>query len=226
VNCIAAHGRHELDLSRAALRSVSPFHLEIHAQHEDSSQRFFAMADGGRLTRLVSCISENTQWLSRSTRRSCELVVLQAKLQVSAAEQISRLSDSASRESIRTRLRQRMQSRAAIARRLTSASGDLLELLPGRRRSCMCGRTIPGDWRSAIRGCRAKTRWAKSRRPVLGRALGHRPPCSNRQQTLSVQLAACFVALGAPDDFVIWFRRDRLQQLRWLGIPARSLHRK
>jgi diguanylate cyclase (GGDEF)-like protein len=28
-----------------------------------------------------------------------------------------------------------------------------------------------------------------------------------------------FVALGARDDFVIWFRRDLPQQLRWLGDP-------
>ena len=36
----------------------------------------------------------------------------------------------------------------------------------------------------------------------------------------SLGAAGClFVALGAPDDFVVWFRRDRPQQLRWLGDP-------
>ena len=105
-----------LDLSRAALRSVSPFHLEYMRNMNTAASVSFSMADGGRLTRLVSCISENPRWLSRSRRRSCELVVLQAKLQVSAAEQISRLNDAASRESIRTRLRAAMHSAPASCR--------------------------------------------------------------------------------------------------------------
>ncbi len=108
-----------LDLSRAALRSVSPFHLEYMRNMKTAASISFSMAEGGRLTRLVSCISENPRWLSRSRRRSCELVVLQGKLQVSAAEQIARLNDAASRESIRTRLRTAMHSAPTIVEGLT-----------------------------------------------------------------------------------------------------------
>lgn len=36
----------------------------------------------------------------------------------------------------------------------------------------------------------------------------------------SVGAAGCLlVALVSPDDFVVWFRRDRPQQLSWLGDP-------
>jgi two-component system, chemotaxis family, sensor kinase Cph1 len=207
-----------LDLSRAALRSVSPFHLEYMRNMKTAASVSFAMADGGRLTRLVSCISENTQWLSRSTRRSCELVVLQAKLQVSAAEQISRLSDSASRESIRTRLRAAMQSAPALAEGLTSASGDLLELCQADGAAACAD----GQYRAigaapsadAVRRLVGEIRAARS---------SDAPWATDRlQQSTADSLGAAgclFVALGAPDDFVIWFRRDRLQQLRWLGDP-------
>ena len=150
--------------------------------------------------------------------RSCELVVLQAKLQVSAAEQISRLNDAASRESIRTRLRAAMQSAPAIAEGLTSASGDLLELCQADgAAACADGQyrsigAVPSE--DAVRRLAGEIRAARS--PGA-------PWATDRlQQSTADSLGAAgclFVALGAPDDFVVWFRRDRPQQLRWLGDP-------
>jgi diguanylate cyclase (GGDEF)-like protein len=207
-----------LDLSQAALRSVSPIHLEYMRNMKAAASVSFSMVDGGQLTRLVSCISENPRWLSRSRRRSCELVVLQAKLQVSAAEQIFRLNDAASRESIRTRLRAAMQSAPAIAEGLTSASGDLLELCQADGAAACAD----GQYRSigaapsedAVRRLAGEIRAARS--PVA-------PWATDRlQQSTADSLGAAgclFVALGAPDDFVVWFRRGRSQQLRWLGDP-------
>jgi diguanylate cyclase (GGDEF)-like protein len=207
-----------LDLSRAVLRSVSPFHLEYMRNMGTGASVSFFMADGGRLTRIVSCISENPRWLSRSRRRSCELVVLQAKLQVSAAEQISRLKDAASRESIRTRLRAAMRSAPDIAEGLTSPSGDLLELCQADgAAACADGRyrsigAAPSE--DAVRRLAGEIRAARS--PGA-------PWATDRlQQSTADSLGAAgclFVALGAPDDFVVWFRRDRPQQLRWLGDP-------
>lgn len=211
-----------LDLSSAVLRSVSPFHIEYMRNMKTAASLSFAMPNEGRLTRLVSCTSENPQWISRSKRRSCELVVLQAKLQVSAAEQISRLSDAASRETIRTRLKAAMHTAPTIAEGLTSASGDLLELCQadgaaacadGQYRSIGAApsegavRRFAGEIRAAWS---ADAPWATDRLP---------------QSTAdSLGAAGClFVALVAPDDFVVWFRRDHPQQLRWLGDPnARS----
>ncbi len=207
-----------LDLGRAALRSVSPFHLEYMRKLGTGASVSFSMAEGGRLTRLVSCISGDPRWLSRSMRRSCELLVLQAKLQLSAAEQIARLNDAASRESIRGRLRAAMQGAPAIAEGLASASGDLLELC-GADGVAACA---DGQYRSigvaasedVVRGFAGEIRAARS--PDAPWATDRLP-----QSTAdSLGAAGClFIALGAPDDFVIWFRRDRPQQLRWLGDP-------
>ena len=207
-----------LDLSRAALRSVSPFHLEYMRNMNTAASVSFAMIDGDRLTRLVSCISANPRWLSRSKRRSCELLVLQAKLQLSAAEQIARLNDAAGRESIRARLRAAMQSAPAVAEGLTSGSSDLLELC-GADAAAACA---DGQYRSigaapseeAVRGLAGEIRAARS--PDAPWAADRLP-----QSTAdALGAAGClFVALGAPNDFVIWFRRDRPRQLRWLGDP-------
>lgn len=207
-----------LDLSHAALRSVSPFHLEFMRNMNTAASISFSMVEGGRLTRLVSCTSENPRWLPRSLRRSCELLVLQAKLQVCAAEQISRLHDAARRESVRTRLRTAMQTAPAIAEGLTSAPGDLLTLCQAEGAAACAD----GQYRSigaaasedAVRGLAAEIR---ATRPPGS------PWASDRLQQStadSVGAAGClFVALSAPDDFVVWFRRDRIQQLCWLGDP-------
>ena len=206
-----------LDLSRAALRSVSPYHLEYMRNMKTAASVSFSMAEGGRLTRLVSCTSEHPQWLSRSRRRSCELVVLQAKLQVSAAEQIYRLNDAASRESIRTRLRAAMHNAPGIAEGLMSAPGDLLELCQadgaaacadGQYRSI--GAAPPED---AVRRLAGEIRAAQS--PVTPWATDRlEQPAAG-----SLDAAGClFVALAAPDDFVIWFRRDRRNSSAGWGI--------
>ncbi len=207
-----------LDLSRAALRSVSSFHLEYMRNMQTAASVSFSMVEGGRLTRPVSCISENPRWLSRSMRRSCELVVLQAKLQVSAAEQISRLHDAASRDTVRSRLRAAMHSAPAVVEGLTSASGELLELC----RADGAAAFADGQFRSigAAPSEDAVRRLAGEIR--AGRSAGAAWATDRLQQSTAdfVGAAGClFVALGAPDDFVIWFRRDRPLQLRWLGDP-------
>jgi chemotaxis family two-component system sensor kinase Cph1 len=207
-----------LDLSRAVLRSVSPYHLEYMRNMNTAASISFGVADGGRLTRLVSCTSESPRWLSRSKRKSCELLVLQATLQLTAAEKISSLKDAARRESIRTRLRAAMQNATGIAEGLATASGNLLELC----RADGAAACVDGQYRSigvprsgdAVRrladeiptGQPAGTTWATDRlQPSTADSLG---------------AAGClFVSLGAPDDFVVWFRRDRPHQLRWLGDP-------
>ena len=207
-----------LDLSRSVLRSVSPFHLEYMRNMKTAASVSFSMVEGGRLTRLASCISENPRWLSRSTRRSCELVVLQAQLQVSAAEQISRLHDAAGRETIRSRLRAAMHNAPAVVEGLTSATGELLQLCQADGAAAYAD----GQYRSigaapsedAVRRLADEIRAGRSSGPVWA--------TDRLQQSTadSVGAAGClFVALGAPDDYVIWFRRDRPQQLRWLGDP-------
>ncbi len=205
-----------LDLSRSALRSVSPYHLEYMRNMKTAASISFSMADGGRLTRLVSCISATPRSLSRSLRRSGELLVLQAKLQVSAAEQIVNLNDAARREAIRTRLRAAMHNAPAIVEGLTSASDDLLRLCQADGAAAYAD----GQYRStgaapaeaAVRRLAGEigaidtpgATWATERLP----------------QSTALGSAGClFVALGAPDEFVSWFRKDRPQQLRWLGDP-------
>lgn len=207
-----------LDLSSSALRSVSPFHLEYMRNMKTAASVSFSMVDGGRLTRLVSCISESPRRLARPRRTSCELLVHQAKLQISAAEQISRLEDAARRESIRTRLRAAMQNAPAIAEGLASASADLLLLCQAECAAAY----VDGHYRavgaalseSAVRRLADEVRMARS--PGATWATDHLA-----QSTADcLGAAGClFVALGAPDDFVVWFRQDRPQQLRWLGDP-------
>lgn len=207
-----------LDLSCASLRSVSPFHLEYMRNMNTAASVSFAMADGDRLTRLVSCTSKNPKRLSPARLRSCELVVLQAKLQVSAVERISRLNEAFEREAIRTRLRAAMRDTRAIAEELASASDDLLELC----RADGAAACVDGQYRSvgtmppedAVRRLASEIRAAQP---------GDGCWATDRLERATIDalgVAGCLhLALGAPDDFIIWLRSERRQQLRWLGDP-------
>ncbi len=211
-------GGTSLDLSRAALRSVSPFHLEYMRNMNSGASISFSMAEAGRLTRLVSCTSENPQWISRSRRRSGELLVLQAKLQLSATEQISALNDAASREMIRTRLRNAMHGAPGIAEGLISASDDLLKLCNGDGVAIY----VEGQYWSlgtaadedAVRRLGSHIR--------AGRIPGATWATDSLEPSTADSLSASgslLVALVGAEDFVIWFRQDHPQLLRWLGDP-------
>ena len=207
-----------LDLGHAALRSVSPFHLEYMRNMNTAASVSFSMVVGGRLTRMVSCTAENPRWLLRARRRSCELAVLQAKLQKDAAEQISTLSYAARRESIRPRIRTAMHRAPTIVEGLASVTEDLLELcradgaaacLDGRYRSI--GAVQSED---AVRRLVGEIGSAGS--PDAPWATDRLPP-SNAE---SLGFAGCLmVTFAPPGDFLVWFRRDHPQQLRWLGDP-------
>lgn len=208
-----------LDLSQVRLRSVSPFHLEYMRNMKTAASVSFAIAEGDRLTRLVSCTSEEPRFLSHARRRSCELLVLQTKLQVAAAERISRLRNEVSREATRVRLRTAMQNAPTVAEGLTSASAtDLLDICQADA-AVVCA---DGQYRSmgpapsehAVRRLHGEIRAEVS--PGV-------PWATNRlQQSIAAALGAAgclFVELATPDDFLAWFRRDRPQQIRWLGDP-------
>ncbi|MGD9622419.1 MAG: diguanylate cyclase [Mycolicibacterium sp.] len=207
-----------LDLGRSVLRSVSPFHLEYMRNMQTAASVSFSMADAGRLTRLVSCTSEHPRRLSRWRRRACELVVLQAKFQVSAAEQISRLNDLFTRESIRTRLGAAMQSTAAVADGLTAVGSDLLQLCRADG-AAVC---VDGQYRSVGTAPSDKD-VQKLADAVRASHSTDGPWATDRLQASTPDgrwVAGClFVALNAADDFLLWFRLERPQQLRWLGDP-------
>lgn len=209
-----------LDLSQVALRSVSPFHLEYMRNMKTAASVSFAMADGGgRLTRLVSCTSKNPRFLSPARRRSCELIVLQAKLQVTAAERISRLRNEVGRESTRTRLRTAMQNSPNIAEGLTPASAtDLLDLCQADA-AVAC---VDGHYRSigAAPSEQAVRRLAGEIRAELSPGVPWATNGLPQSAADSLGAAGClFIELATPDDFLVWFRKDRPQQLRWLGDP-------
>lgn len=207
-----------LDLSHAALRSVSPFHLEYMRNMNTAASVSFAIVVNGRLTRMVSCTSETPRSLARSWRRSCELTVLQAKLQLAAAEEISTLNESALRESIRLRLKAAMHSAPEIAIGLTTASDDLLELC----RAHGAAACIDGQYQS-VGAAGPEDAVRRYAREISSDNSPHAPWASDRLPRSSADtlgVAGClFVPLSAPNDFLVWFRRDRPQQLRWLGDP-------
>jgi two-component system, chemotaxis family, sensor kinase Cph1 len=101
---------------------------------------------------------------------------------------------------------------------LTSVSAQLLELCQAD------GAAAYADGRYGSIGVAASEDAVRTLAGEIraGRSAGASWATDRLQQSTaeSVHAAGClFVALGAPDDFVIWFRRDRPQQLRWLGDP-------
>ena len=111
-----------------------------------------------------------------------------------------------------------MHSAPEIAEGLTSASGDLLELCQADG-AAVCA---DGQYRS-IGAAPSEDAARRLVGEIRAARFPNAPWATDRLQQLtadSLDAAGClFVPLGAPDDFVVWFRRGRPQQLRWLGDP-------
>jgi len=214
-----------LDLSFAALRSVSPVHLEYMRNMRTAASMSVSIVVGGRLWGLVSCHDRETRHLSFQTRVACEhlgrLLSLQVQAQEDNAEVAQRL---ALHQRVLTLVGLMAESDGTLQRlvepglalpELTGATGAAVVL----NDTCWTtGRTPPPD---AVRklahwlAARGEDLFATDRLPEVypdGEAL--LPHCAG---VLAVSISQVH------RHCVVWFRPELVQTIQWAGDPRKTL---
>ncbi|GAB1595190.1 GAF domain-containing protein [Lysobacter claricitrinus] len=211
-----------LDLSQHALRSVSPVHLEYLRNMGVSASMSISIIAGGRLWGLIACHHSLPRLVPPAIRAAADLFGLFVSMRVASADQQKTLAHFEHAQQVRDALVQRL----AKARDFDAALVEELPLL----------RTSLGADGAAL--------WSRSRWHASGHAPDPRRVAALvdwLQQQGAVSLAASDVAadwaapiegdttagvlglrLGA-DDWLLLFRDEQVETVRWAGEPTKAL---
>ncbi|WP_377155892.1 ATP-binding protein [Roseateles sp. UC29_93] len=233
-----------LDLSQAALRSVSPVHLEYMRNMRTLASMSVSIIVDGKLWGLVSCHDHAPRQLSWQARMACEHLGQLLSLQIEAKEE---------NEQVTEQLRLRQQTLAIVAhlsdsdatlQRLVEEPGPLLRLARATgaavilNDSCWAVGETPdhatllalGQWL----GNRIDQVWHSDRLPVEAASLGNE--ADNRADNEADNEAGNKVGnpLGPTAGLlaisisklhrhhIVWFRPEIVQTILWAGDPRKE----
>ncbi|MFD8671530.1 ATP-binding protein [Streptomyces seoulensis] len=216
-----------LDLSGAALRTVSEFHLEYLRNIGVRSSMSVSLLREGRLWGLIACHGDAPTRLAPEVRSACELFGVAFSMQLAAIEERERADAlarsgrdaSAVAELLDADVDGSLLRHQAELRRLVDADGVLLAR--GGRASG-AGLTVGPELAAALGGYAARLRsgevWATDR---LGELLA--------EDGVDVPLTAdgpagvLMLPLGPDGDYLAWLRAERPLPRAWAADPARPV---
>lgn len=211
-----------LDLSQHALRSVSPIHLEYLRNMGVAASMSISIIAGGRLWGLIACHHRAPRLVPPVIRAAADLFGLFVSMRVAGAEQQRALAHFEHAQQVRDALILRLAS----ARDFDAALGDELTLLrtslgadgaalwthsrwqasghtPDPRRVAALVDWLQSQGASSIVATERADDWSPSvdGDPVAG--------------VLALRLAA--------DDWLLLFRDEQVETVRWAGEPDKAL---
>ncbi|MFF3643477.1 ATP-binding protein [Streptomyces sp. NPDC002564] len=215
-----------LDLSGAALRTVSGFHLEYLRNISVRSSMSVSLLREGRLWGLIACHGERPTRLSPEVRAACELFGVAFSMQLAAIEERER-ADALSRSArdaaaVAELLAPDVESSLIEhAERVTGlARGDgMLLMRDGRLHQA--GTRVGQGLAAALRSRAARLSpghvWATDRLPE---ALAQEDPLSGEEE---IPAGVLMLSLSQGGDFLAWVRAERPMPRQWAADPERPV---
>lgn len=217
-----------LDLSFAALRSVSPVHLQYMRNMGTLASMSISIVVRGRLWGLISCHDAEPRQVSYQTRTSCELLGRILALQIEARE-VQALS------------RRKLELRQQIVRML-SAMADHDSVVEGFRQLPDVALAFAGAHGAAIISAETcetigdtpdyvqimqLVQWLSGQRDQL---IYHSDCVSRDIPTLPALAEHCAGVMAISIShlhahYVIWFRHEQIKTVNWAGQPEKQIDR-
>lgn len=216
-----------LDLSFAALRSVSPIHLEyLRNMNVGASMSISLMVDG-RLWGLAACHHRTPRLLSPSLRAACELFGQIASREIQAEQERRRLHERAEVNRIQTTFFDVIAREENAAEALTRYAPSLLEFMHAQGAAVYLGGqcSLVGLTPSRAQ-VGALVAWLKTlnREDAIfstENLSGQWPEAAEYRAAASGLLS---VRLSRVEDqFVMWFRPEVVTVVNWAGNPHKPL---
>ncbi|MGA0531921.1 histidine kinase dimerization/phosphoacceptor domain -containing protein [Hansschlegelia sp. KR7-227] len=222
----AGAGTYAIDLSDAALRSVSPIHLQYLRNMGIAASASVSIVHDGVLWGLVACHNETPRALAYDVRGAARAVTGQLGRQIRVKDETDAVRE-------RVRLRSFQDDLVALLSREGSLDdaisnhvgevrrafgGDGVAILRGRD-LVTSGRCPPDD---AVRAIAA---WALPRSVETVFAterLSERLPAAEAHRALASGLLAITLSLGDP-WIAMWFRAEQVEVVEWAGNPHKGV---
>ncbi len=212
-----------LDLSQVALRSVSPVHLEYLRNMGVAASMSISIVCGGRLWGLVACHHREPRLVPPAARAALDLFGMFVSMRISAREQEQTMAGYERAERIREQLRRRL----AGAGDFNAALAGELDMLKEALRCDGAALWVGSRWHTA--GRVPDPREAPELLAWLHRAEAdvvatdaaadwHAGPMVDG--SVAGVLGLC---LGGREDWLLLFRVEQLQDVRWAGEPEKAL---
>ncbi|MFL5353863.1 ATP-binding protein [Archangium sp.] len=216
-----------LDLSEAALRSVSPVHLEYLANMGVGASMSISLLREGRLWGLVACHHRTPLRVPAATRRACDVLARLVSLQLASEERASVSAELARRARSQSLLVERLSAEAGTLSAALARQADLLLGLTGAGGAALLLGESPilvgatptagevgelADWLAgqSFDGTFHTARLAQVH-----------PPAADYTDVASGLLAVRLDAT-AP-RFVLWFRPEVARTVTWAGNPRKPV---
>lgn len=206
-----------LDLSATELRSVSPFHLQFMRNMGQASTVSFSLIHQGRLIGMITCAHREERRLPYLLRRSLEVVANQVALQLGGMSDVAHLAEEVKRRELRAMLLGKMVGTDDLTGMLLAGVPTILDLVSADSAAIQ----LEGELRSTPGAPSPAAIHAVVERGAFESAclVDDAPDLA----ALLPGVAGVLVApIGDDGDFVVFFRREVLQSVRWLGDQAAS----
>jgi len=215
-----------LDLSGAALRSVSPVHLEYLGNMGVQASFSLSLLKDGKLWGLIACHHPAPRHIPYERRRACEVLTRLLALRLSAEERTAEALERARRAALQQRLTVALGQGATLAEALPGHASLLLGLMGAGGAALLLGERplLVGDAPS-VSELEALASWLASQpfeTVFATERLGAVCPALAHRVDVAAGLLAVRLEPRAP-RFVLWFRPQVARTITWAGNPEKPV---
>jgi light-regulated signal transduction histidine kinase (bacteriophytochrome) len=215
-----------LDLSYCSLRSVSPIHLEYLANMGVVASMSVSILVDGRLWGLVACHHRSERFVAPRIRVALDLFGQMASFQLETRIAAEAFADRIRSKSIHEAMIRNLAGDVAIAERLNQSKGALLDYI----RASGLALWIDGEFatigvtprESEVRNL---VRWLnESVTDGVFHTDSLSSHCAMPQEMISIASGMLAISVSRdPRDYLIWFRPEQIQTVRWAGDPNKPV---
>lgn len=215
-----------LDLSDAALRSVSPVHLEYLRNMNVAASMSVSLMQGERLWGLVACHHRSPRFLPYATRAACELLGRIMSVQIRVQEERDRMRAQLEARSVQTRFFDFVSEQSNFVEALERYTPTLLEMVHAHGAAILTGSrwTLLGQTPEAaqldalLRSIEARASDGVFHSDALASVL---PEAEAFKAAASGLL---FVSLSSAErNCILFFRPEVTSVIEWAGNPSKAV---
>jgi chemotaxis family two-component system sensor kinase Cph1 len=217
-----------LDLSGAALRSVSPVHLEYLANMGVGASMSISLLREGALWGLIACHHRTPLRVPAAARRACDVLARLVALQLASEERAATAAELARRAEFQVRLVERLSEDAGSLPASLARQADLMLGLTGATGAALLlgetpvlmGATPTQDEVKAL--CDWLVGQSFEGNTFHTERLGQLFPPAETYPDVASGLLAVRLDPSAP-RFILWFRPEVVRTVTWAGNPRKPV---